>query len=384
MERSYDNVVKSINHLRILHETFLKRENHENEDDYKIYSENSKKLTNLFSLPEVELYKQLYNEKSRQMILADIIEYIFLARGFFFISEGSNSQDKKKIKKELFIKSILYFVNLLMTYESMTVDNKIRKIFLEKLSEEIPELNDEELFKTLKGFNGKVGLTEKESDADKKLNKYFDKILPKTAGGLWHELLVYLFLLRNNLGYIVPLLLTQKFMSGKDILVPPDFLIITKDKNIYGIEVGIKKEIQSGSFSLMTNIPTATIDTINSRCSDRCPICKKWIPFCDYVIENYSNLDNVMGLKSEIKCLEKCNKFSKKDVLEGKCPYAKYSRGPTKKINHKFANNLHYHYKCVLANINKKEKDFLIKAEDSTAIKTHFPYYAGLEMLNKN
>ena len=79
------------------------------------------------------------------MILADIIEYIFLARGFFFISEGTNSSDKKKAKKELFIKSVLYFVNLLMIYESMTVDNKIRKKFLDGLSINIPEVKEEEL-----------------------------------------------------------------------------------------------------------------------------------------------------------------------------------------------------------------------------------------------
>lgn len=383
MERAYDNVIKSINHLKILHDTFLKKENYEKEEDYTIYLENSEKLKTILSLPEVELYKQLYNEKSRQMILADIIEYIFLSRGFFFISEGTNSGDKKKEKKELFIKSVLYFVNLLMIYETMTIDNKIRKKFLENLSKTITEIKDEELFEKLKEFEGKVGLTEKESDADKELNKYFDRILPKTAGGLWHELLVYIFLLRNNLGYIVPLLLTQKFMSGKDILVPPDFLIITKDKDIYGIEVGIKKEIQSGSFSLMTNIPTATIDTINSRCSDRCPICKKWITFCDYIIENYADLGNILDSKSEIKCIEKCNKFSKEDIIKGKCPYSKYSRNSTKKINHKFTDGLHYHYKCVLESLSKEDKEKLIEAEDSTAIKTHYPYYAGLEMLNK-
>lgn len=384
MQRAYDNIIKSINHLKILHEVFLKKENHEKEDDYKIYVENSEKLTKILSLPEVELYKQLYNEKSRQMILADIIEYIFLARGFFFITEGTNSADKKRAKKELFIKSVLYFVNLLMIYESMTVDNKIRKTFLERLSTKIPEIQNEELFEELKDFIGKVGLTEKDSDANKKLNRYFDKILPKTAGGLWHELLVYIFLLRANMGYIVPLLLTQKFMSGKDVLVPPDFLIITKEKDIYGIEVGIKKEIQSGSFSLMTNIPTATIDTVNSRCSDRCPICKKWIPFCDYIIDNYANLNNKLSSKSEIKCLEKCDRFSKEEVVNGKCPYAKYSRRVTKKINHKYADNLHYHYKCVLENLNEEERKALIQVEDFTAIKTHFPYYAGLEMLNRH
>jgi len=383
MDKNYDNIIKSINHLKVLHKTFLNKNNHLNKEEYSLYLENSSALSKILSMPEVELYKQLYGQKSRQMILADIIEYIFLARGFFFISEGTNSPIKKKEKKKLFIKSILYFVNLLMCYESMTIDNKIRKKFLENLVKSIPEVKDEDLYQKLKNFNGKVGLTSKESDANEKLNRYFDKLLPKTAGGLWHELLVYIFLLRNDLGYIVPLLLTQKFMSGSDILVPPDFLIITKDKNIYGIEVGIKKEIQSGSFSLMTNIPTATIDTINSRCSDRCPICKKWILFCDQIIDDYSNIDAELNSKSEVKCLEKCNKFSKEEILKGKCPYTKYSRKSIKKINHKYTDGLHHHYKCVLDNLTNKEKNELIKIKDSTAIKTHYPYYAGLEMLSK-
>lgn len=383
MDKNYDHTIKSITHLKVLHETFLKKENHTSNEDYEIYLENSKKFSKIMSMPEVELYKQLYQQKSRQMILADIIEYIFLARGFFFITAGTNKQEKKKEKKKLFIKSILYFVNLLMSYESMTVDNKMRVKFLENLSKSIPEVKDEELYPVLLKFNGKVGLTKKESDADEKLNNYFDKILPKTAGGLWHELLVYIFLLKNDLGYIVPLLLTQKFMSGSDILVPPDFLIITKDKNTYGIEVGIKKEIQSGSFSLMTNIPTATIDTINSRCSDRCPICKKWIQFCDKIINDYSNIDEEQESKSELKCLDKCNIFKKEEILNGLCPYAKYSRKQTKKISHKYTDGLHYHYKCVLKNLSSEERKKLISLEDKTAIKTHYPYYSGLEMLNK-
>ena len=92
---------------------------------------------------------------------------------------------------------------------------------------------------------------------------------------------MYVFLIRTDIGYVIPLLLSQRLIGRKGSLIPPDFLVITYDKNLYGIEVGIKKEIQSGSFSLQSNIPTATIDTINSRSSDRCPICKRWIPFCE-------------------------------------------------------------------------------------------------------
>jgi len=331
MDRNYEYLIKSIRHLEVLHRIFLDKENFTNKEDYEIYLQNSNKIRRLFSLSKVEIFKQLYNQNSRQMILADVIEYIFLSRGLFFITERNNKPNIKKAKRGIFIKAILYFVNMLMSYESMTVDNVIRKRFLENLKKNLPEVGEEDYFEKLRKFKGKVGLPQDESDADNKLNRYFDKILPKTAGGLWHELLVFIFLLRNDLGYIVPLLLNQKLFSLTDVIVPPDFLLITKEKDIYGIEVGIKKEIQSGAFSLKTNIPTATIDTINSRCSDRCPICKKWIQFCDKVINEYSNIDFDIKKKTEIRCLEECDIFPRSDILRGKCPHTKYSRKSTKK-----------------------------------------------------
>jgi len=382
MKRNYENLIKSIEHLKILNETFLDPKNYKNQKDYNLYLENSKKLSQVMS--EIELDKQLYNQESRQMILADIIEYIFLSRGLYSIMEGTNSPEKKKENKKRFIRTILYFVNLLMIYESMTVDEKIRKEYLKNLAKTLPEIKTEELYNDLLRFDGKVGLPRDESESAGKLNRYFDKILPKTAGGLWHELLVYAFLLKKDLGYIIPLVLEQKFLSGSDILVPPDFLILTKEKNIYGIEVGIKKEIQSGGFSLKSNIPTATIDTINSRNSDRCPICHKWIQFCPKAIEDFSDLDKDKEYKVEIKCADgNCPYFKKEEIIAGKCPYAKYSRNEIRNIKHAYTNGLHYHYQCVLDSLSPKEKEDLIKAKDVTAIKTHYPYYAGLEALYK-
>jgi len=188
------------------------------------------------------------------MILADFIEYIFLGRGYYAI--------KKVEDKENFIKAILYFVNLLICYEEMTISDSLRKKYLKELAKNNFSIKKEEKYKELINFSGKIGLSEKDTDAPKKLNRYFDSFFPKTAGGLWHELLVYIFLLRNDIGYIIPLLLHQRILSGKKHIVPPDFLVITYEKDLYGIEVGTKKEIQSGTFSLQTNIPTATIDTI--------------------------------------------------------------------------------------------------------------------------
>ena len=46
---------------------------------------------------------------------------------------------------------------------------------------------------------------------------------------------------------------------------------------------------------------------------------------------------------------------------------------------HEFANNLHYHYQCVLEKLDDDKKQIVINANDSVALKTHFPYYQGLE-----
>lgn len=381
MDKNYENLVKSIEHLKTLTTVFSDKNNYEKMVDWNIYNDNYSKLNQLMSSPEIEMPKQLYDENGRQMILADIIEYIFFGRGYYAITKGG--AEKKKLLKSKFIEIMLRYVNVLMCYESMTADKGLRKKFLEQLKNKIPEVGNEELFEKLKGFEGNVGIS---GEGDEEVNDYFDTILPKTAGGLWHEILVFAFLLRYDLGYIVPLLLHQKLLSGSDSVVPPDFLLITREKDIYGVEVGRKKEIQSGAFSLTTNIPTASVDTENSRNSDRCPLCKRWIQFCDRAIQDFSNLDKPLA-PVEIKCLDgTCSFFPKEEIAEGKCPYTKYSRNKAKTMqhtHHPYADGKHYHYSCVLDKLSEPQKKLLIQANDLTALKTHYLYYAGLEMLFK-
>jgi len=375
MEKIFEEIQNTVNHLEILHNIFTNKDNFDitNKISFNIYMKNEELLNS--TLDKLKFYDQLYNCKGRQMILADFIEYIFLGRGYYAI--------KKIEDKENFIKAILYFVNLLICLEEMTISKDLRKKYLHELVLKNKNIAKEDGYDELINFNGKIGLKQGESDATKKLDKYFDSFFPKTAGGLWHELLVYIFLLRNDIGYIVPMLLNQRLLSGKKYIIPPDFLIITYDKYLYGVEVGTKKEIQSGTFSLQTNIPTATIDTENSRVSDRCPICKRWIPFCDFVINNFSSFD-VDVTRSEIRCLDECNLFSKEEIILGKCSYIKYSRTPAKTLDHtshKFSNGLHYHYGCVLNNLDENIRNKIINAKDTIALKTHYPYYSGLEEL---
>lgn len=374
MKRLLKKLNDSVKHLESLHDVFSKSDNYELADQeftYKIYKENDNELKKL--LEELDMYSELYSERCRQMILSDLYEYILLGRGYYAL--------KKQKDKQSFIATILRVVNLLMCYEAITVSNKLRRKVIEELGKKIPAIKQEEKYDDLINFIGNIGLPG--TYADKVLGRYFDKILPKTAGGLWHELLVYIFLLRNNVGFIIPLLLTQRFIGYERNIVPPDFLILTHQKNIYGIEVGIKKEIQSGSFALQTNIPTATLDTINSRNSDRCPACLKWIQFCPHVINNYADFEKKIE-SIQVKCLDECSIYNKEEILAGKCKYAKYSRNrATTKVftHHDFADGYHYHYCCVLEGVSEIMKNKIIEAEDSTAIKTHYPYYAGLEEL---
>ena len=139
----------SIDHLNTLHSTFVQESNflEDEKKDYWLYKENFEKFSYIIS--ELGINTQLYGQKDRQMILADMLEYIFLGRGYYSIK---TIEDKQK-----FTKSILYFVNLLMCYESMTYYNNIRIKYLTQLKTNIPKIETEEPFIDLIKFQGSVG-----------------------------------------------------------------------------------------------------------------------------------------------------------------------------------------------------------------------------------
>lgn len=381
MEKILENLENSVTHIKSLNDFFSDAANYnlpKEQKDFDLYQQNLQGLIDSFT--PIALDAELYSQKSRQMILADLFEYMLLGRGFYAI--GTNRQSISK--KENFVKGVLHLVNLLMNYESLTVNSERRNRFLDFLSSRIFEISFEDGFDELRNYAGNVGIPN--SSEGKKIKDYFDKLLPKTAGGLWHELLVYIFILRHDFGFVLPLLLHQRIYSKLDHLVPPDFLLLTRDKRIFGIEVGRKKEIQSGAFSLKTAIPTASLDTENSRNSDRCPICLKWISFCPFVIKKFSNFSEEITKKCEIKCLKECTVFTEEQIIRGECKYSKYARNKAKRLihtHHEYSNNYHYHYACVLEKVDKNKRQEIIKGKDSTAIKTHMPYYSGLEGLAK-
>lgn len=331
----------SINHLKCLDRVF--RENH------KFYKQMESKMTSELGDDLEKISRELYaggkkrNSFNRQMILGDVIEYIFNGRAYYYATKSGENFSK-------FSKLVLYCVNQLLLFDTITINHKIRKAYIESLEKTIPihilyeRKGDRELANKLKVSKEVIWGTNW-----KKYDNFVDSILPKTLG-CPKELVVFLELIRLSTGSIIPLLLTQRiFVKGKAI-APPDFLVLKKNKEIFGIEVGYKKEEQSREFSLQTGIPTFAVDLIDNM-HNRCPKCGENILYCDKVIKAYSNntldakLDRISG---KILCYT-CPNFD-----SGQCKYSNYYGrykgdyfyGPQPKDEDK--KNRHYHAKCVL------------------------------------
>lgn len=337
MDTLYKKLLLSIKHLSVLDDVFKNKTNYSNERDYNLYIQNITRFKKLCS--EIKLDKELYSKNGRQMQLADILEYMFFSRGIFSLINGNNQLIHRYVPK--YIELILRFVNMLILYEIMTVDNQLRQAFVSNLGDQIDEVAHEDEYLNLKQWQDNVGLRTK--DPAGAPSKYFDSILPKTAGGLWHEMLVYAFILRFNIGYIFPLLLHQKILSLDSKLSPPDLVILHKaTSRYYGIEIGDLKERQSGGFMAPSGIPVIPINTRDNRSSDRCPICNKWIGLCPKIIEEFS--DPAVNIsRVEIRCLYDCDKYTLKAKIYGECPYMKYY------------DRLHNHFTCLV----EKKKDEL-------------------------
>ncbi len=352
-------------HLRILDKTFRKKANYTSSDDYLLYRENLVRFEELVKKEKLKSSKlkmkksdkgvpvslsfadEIYGPSDRQMKLADALEYLLLSRGVYYLFQ-SNRFQKDRVSK--FIELNLRFVNLLMMYETLTVDSKLRRAFLNNLH---PLIKDEIGNKELRKWKDFVGfpVNDKKRYRGNAPNLYFDSLLPKTAGGLWHEILVYCFVLKYNIGYIFPLLLSQKPISLIHKLSPPDLIILHhKTFRYYGIEIGNLKERQSGGFMAPSGIPVIPVDTRNARISDRCPLCGKWIEICPKVIAEFSDIgSNVDKPMNEIRCLTDCKLFTLQQKLNGKCKYMKFRQEKDKSGEFEFADGNHYHYHCCLS-----------------------------------
>ena len=410
------SVKNSIDHLNIIDNVFSTYGHPEKKEylkNQKIISELNTKFSHHFT---DELY---YGDNGRQMILNDIFEFIFNGRGYYYMWNSKYPE-----RKENFVKIVLHFINQLMILESISVNYKLRNKLIRELKQKIGDsffLNEKSKrsFNALMKFKGDVHFDtnkknivpediikkydlEDSKNALKVFDKYCDSLLPKLPHGLWRELIVYIQLLRIHAGYILPLLLNQRIISINDALKPPDFLIIREKGELIGVEVGGGKETQSSNFSV--NMKCQMVTAQNTNIPPRCPICGKWILFCDKVIDDYSNLDDpLLYIYEDIRCAHDCNLFSYDEVIKGKCPYIKYrgkidkNREPRQEIKHD--TDHHYHYSCILKTKDKTalaeikrqnirwEKHYISNNKDINktsrrmtinCLKTNYPYFDGI------
>lgn len=315
MKYLLDRISKSVKHLHCLDNTFL-----EFHDEYGRIEEilTSEEFDPIYKKISLELYaggKQTRgnSKMARQMILGDVIQYIFTGRAYYYASNSRESFSN-------FIKLLMYSVNKLLILDTITVDPDMRKKVLEALEN---EFEDEILYE--REGDQEVAENLKESDVviwtdewTKRIDHFIDSLLPKTLGNP-KELIVYAELLRLNKGYIIPLLLTQRVFKGSTSLAPPDFLLLKTNKEIYGIEVGYEKEGQSREFSIHTSIPTFAVDLKNNM-HNRCPKCGENILYCDPVIEAYSSgrLNEELDENGRFSCND-CPHFN-----DGDCKFSNY------------------------------------------------------------
>lgn len=333
----------SIEHLKCLDETFR-----ENNQEYQ-------RIENILTSEEFnEIYSDIAREiyaggkkprgntqMARQMILGDVIEYIFTGRAYYYAA-------KSEANFKSFLKLILYCVNQILLFDTITINPDIRRAYIEKLEERIPanqlyeKQGDNDTAENLKNSDVVIWTDEWTKDID----LFVDSILPKTLG-CPKELIVFAELIRLKKGIIIPLLLIQKIFGDRNPIAPPDFLILKSNKEMYGIEVGYAKEGQSREFSIRTSIPTFAVDLKNNM-HNRCPKCGENILYCDPVIEAYSNgtlEDEITKRGNKFYCNECPN------LNDGQCQFSNfYGTVIANRFNGEQCppQNRHYHANCVL------------------------------------
>lgn len=368
MKKLLSSLSVATKHLAILDGVFRK--------NYAPYAVACKKFENLPLYDELrkEIYaggkKRGVYGYGRQMILGDLLQYIFTGRGYYFAVRGDE-------QRESFISMIFYMCNLLILMEDISVEVKLRNTILDTLKGRIgdaffEDYEQEYLFDELKAYEGLITPEE-----GREYDNTIDSMLPKRVGAI-PELLAYVFLIRKNYGYVVPLLHSQRLIGNEGYIVPPDFLLLRAKGEIFGIEVGRGKEQQMGSFSTITSIPvfSATIGSFDQPQPYRCGKCLKWIEYCDEVVRLCSKNEDPEG--EYVDCTN-CSLY--KDGIDealSKCPHVVYYGRALDYYGR--MRTLRYHYNCV-----KKDAEIskvLARARTPKLI-APLPWVSGLEYLTK-
>jgi hypothetical protein len=214
--------------------------------------------------------------------------------------------------------------------------------YLENMREQLPGFFESEDPEWRNKYDQcKTAAKEEVIGARKRLYRVIDSALPESIGNAT-ELLVFAYLLSSRTGYVIPLLEIQQAqtLDNEIGVVPPNFLVI-KDRKIFWCEVGagsegIGKITQCNIFTEKTGIPVITVNVNppGNNASYRCPICDKWLLYCDKIIEEYSRQQISSVNLHGIEC-QSCPNYAKCDKI---MYYGSIKQGEEA---------LHYHYNRV-------------------------------------
>jgi hypothetical protein len=132
--------------------------------------------------------------------------------------------------------------------------------------------------------------------------------MPKNIG-LATELFAYMGMTRENVGYVIPLLLHQKLFHsfcslnqkevyGQSWIAPTDFMLVSKGR-FYAVELGRGKPELMSDFASVTGIPTGFIDVhlnTNNKLGYKCPICYNAFTICDEYQRQFLRFDNPIAM----------------------------------------------------------------------------------------
>ena len=343
----------------------------------EVYKETVEKIESLEAYKR--LVEQLYTGgDGRQMQLSDMLSYILLSRGLWILVQRGRRADRRY--RSEYLKLLLYAVNAVLLQEHLWCARylTLRRKFMEYVETGMRGRNMYDLFfkgEDIRRLFEETKILAKDLDYrpgsdTKKHYRMLDSLMPKPVG-LAIELITYAHLIRFVRGYTIPLVLFQRLLGKDTHIIPPDYLVITNGK-IYGVEVKQAGVTPEHVFTFMgeTSIPVLMAKTPNV-VPLRCPVCKKWIVYCDKVIETFADLDKSVSYFREkrwrLACAD-CEMFG-----EGACKYAIYY-GKTRTRD----KPRHYHYQCVAG-------DPVVKENIKRAVERHFlsyiPHVEGLESL---
>ena len=280
MREPLARVQESVRHLRYLDDFFMKYSPE--------YRHSNRKMMSIRGYGGFldDLY---FGQDGRQMVLADVLEYMVTGR---FLYKGY--QEPKALLKVLFC-----MVNQLMIQENAILDPPVRKKLLEFMEAKGGKYLEHFFAGENEEWEDRYEQAKTAPNKDfqgwrKPLYRVIDSLMPKSLGTAT-ELLVLAYILDARLGYVVPLLTIQRMKSRRGkVIAPPDFLVIRNAK-FYGLEVGagpggFGKIDQGNTFAAATGVPVITVkvNPPNNNVSFRCPKCKKLVLYCDTLIDSYS------------------------------------------------------------------------------------------------